>query len=96
MTILERIKTAVDSKEAYGDKDTINKLIALAYEIGRESATKEVSDDYNTLIASMRKRADACRYLHMANNIIGKANYIHHTAYAGDITDTFGSDETNL
>ena len=95
MTILERIKVARESNEAYGDKDTLNKLIALAYEIGRESATKEVSDDYTTLITSMRERANACRYPHMANAIIGKA-HLYHYAYAGDITETFGSDETNF
>lgn len=95
MTILERIKVARESNEAYGDKDTLNKLIALAYEIGRESATKEVSDDYTALITSMRERANACRYPHMANTIIGKA-HLYHYAYAGDTTETFGSDETNL
>lgn len=95
MTILERIKTARESNEAYGEADTLNKLIALAYEIGRESATKEVSDDYNALIASMRERANACRYPHMANTIIGKA-HLYHYAYAGDVTEAFGSDETNL
>ena len=59
MTILERIKIARESNEAWKDEDTLNKLIALAYEIGRESAAKEISDDYTELIADMRKRADA-------------------------------------
>lgn len=95
MTILERIKIARESNEAWKDEDTLNKLIALAYEIGRESGVKEISDDYTALIASMRERANACRYPHMANAIIGKA-HIYHYAYAGDITDTFGSDKTNL
>ena len=40
MTILERIKIARESNEAWKDEDTLNKLIALAYEIGRESAAK--------------------------------------------------------
>ena len=44
----------------------------------------------------MRKRADDCRYPYMANAIIGDKNYIHHYLYAGDTTETFGSDETNL
>lgn len=96
MTILERIKVARESSEAWKDEDTLNKLIALAYEIGRESAAKEISDDYTALIASMRERADACRYPHMANAIIGDKNYIHHSLYAGDVTECFGSDETNL
>ena len=96
MTILERIKIARESNEAWKDEDTLNKLIALAYEIGRESAAKEISDDYTELIADMRKRANACRYPHMANAIIGNKNYIHHYLYAGDTTETFGSDETNL
>ena len=86
MTILERIKIARESNEAWKDKDTLNKLIALAYEIGRESAAKEISDDYTELIADMRKRADACRYPYMANAIIGVNNYIQHYLYDGDTT----------
>lgn len=96
MTILERIKVARKSNEAWKDEDTLNKLVALAYEIGRESGVKEASDDYTALIASMRERANACRYPHMANAIIGDKNYIHHSLYAGDVTECFGSDETNL
>lgn len=96
MTILERIHKAVDSNAAYKDTDCVDKLIALAYQIGRESATKEVSDDYRALIAKMRERANNCRYHKMANDIIGERNYLHHYAYAGDVTECFGSDETKL
>lgn len=94
MTIIERVKSAL--KTTGYDKDSLDKLIAMAYYIGRESATRKVSDDYNALIAEQKKRADECRYTHMAHKVIGDKNYIYHSDYAGDMTATFGSDETNF
>ena len=56
MTIIERVKTALKTGDY--EKDSLDKLISMAYYIGRESATKEVSDLYNDLIAEQNKRAD--------------------------------------
>ncbi len=86
MTIIERIKAAesrINTEFQNGgdllaeDNDNIEKLIYLAYRFGREDATREISDQYNALIDDMRKRANACRYRHMANDVIGEHDYIY-------------------
>lgn len=94
MTVLERIRAAMVRVDY--DRDDVDKLIALAYQIGREEATREVSDDYDKLISEQNAKADRCRYRHMAHEIVGDKKYIYHSEYAGDITETFGSDETRI
>jgi hypothetical protein len=78
------------------DKDNAAKLIAIAYYMGRESATREVSDKYNALIQGQRERAAACRYHRFATAIIGDRDYIYSCDYSGDMTAAFGPDATNL
>ena len=87
MTVLEKVKTCVNNLEC--DKDCVEKLIALAYYIGKEEATRDISDKYN-------ERANACRYKHMAHFVIGDTKFIYSPDYAGDMTEAFGSDETNI
>ena len=94
MTILEKVKTCVENHDC--DKDCVEKLIALAYFIGREEATKEVSDKYTALLSEQRERANNCRYKHLAHFVIGDTRYIYFPDYAQDMTATFGSDETNI
>lgn len=94
MTVLQRIKQAVNEMDC--SKDDINKIIALAYFIGKEEATREVSDQYKQLIKEQRKRADNCRYKHLANKIIGKQNYIYFGDYDNAMTGLFGSDDTTI
>lgn len=94
MTVLERIRAAMVRVDY--DRDDVDKLIALAYQIGREEAAREVSDDYNKLITEQNVKADRCRYRHMAHEIVGDKKYIYHSEYAGDVTKTFGSDETRI
>ena len=94
MTILERVRAiskADISMEADGPA-TIEKMIYMAYWIGREEATRSVSDMYNAHLAEQRKRADACRYHHLANEIIGPERYLYSCDYAMDMTDMFGND----
>lgn len=94
MTVIERVRQCVESLDC--EKDNTEKLIALAYYIGREEATRETSDKYKKLIREQRAKANACRYKHMANEIIGKADYIYCPDYSGDMTATFGSDDTEI
>lgn len=94
MTVIERVKECVKSLEC--EKDTTEKLIALAYYIGKEEATREVSDAYTKLIQEQRKRADKCRYKHMAEKIIGSQNYIYFGDYDMAMTGIFGSDDTKI
>ena len=91
MTINEYIrqiaKSNIDMKHA-----SFEKMIYTAYYMGREEATREVSDEYAALIQEQRKRANECRYSRMANAIIGDKNYIYCADYAQDISNTFGGD----
>ncbi|MBQ5901341.1 MAG: hypothetical protein IIW86_05725 [Clostridia bacterium] len=92
MTIIERVKECVKNLEC--EKDSIEKVIALAYYIGKEEATREVSDAYTNLIREQRKRADKCHYKHMAHEVIGSQNYIYFGDYDMAMTGIFGSDPT--
>lgn len=94
MTVLERVNECKDCREL--EKDSIDKLICLAYYIGREQATRELSDKYRKLLKEQRKRAKECRYHNMAAEIIGDTTYIYSPDYAMDMTAIFGSDETEV
>ena len=94
MTVLEKIKACVDNFDC--ETDNVDKLIALAYYIGKEKATKDISDQYNALLREQRERANACRYKHLAHSVIGDKQFIYSPDYAGDMTEAFGSDETNI
>lgn len=98
-TAKARIQSAIKNT----DWETINDhpadldaLLALAYEMGREDATRAVSDDYTALIAAMRKRANASRCWRAANKIIGDADHLHHSDYRGDMTALADSITTDL
>lgn len=95
MTIKERIMEIVHNKWDM-EMDNLEKIVVMAYCIGRESGVREVSDEYRVLITEQRERANKCRYVHMANKIIGSRDYIYHPDYAGEISAMFGDDETKL
>lgn len=94
MTVIERVKQCVDTFDC--EKDTVEKIIALAYYIGRESATTETSNKYKKLICEQKERADKCHYRHMAHKIIGDTDYIYCPDYGCEMTGMFGSDETMI
>lgn len=94
MTILERVKQIVREKSVDMESDSMEKLVYLAYYIGREEATREVSDRYKELIKGQRERAEKCRYHKMANDVIGNGLFVYSGDYAGDMTSMFGRDET--
>lgn len=96
MTTKERIMQIVNNIHTDMEADTMEKLICVAYWIGRESATKETSDKYNALIATQNERAEKSRYKHFAKSIIGDQKYIYCSDYAGEMTSIFGNDITNL
>ena len=64
------IKNIINT-ETEMDKDSIEKLVKIAYYMGREEAAREVSDKYNDHIAEQKQRASECRYHNMAAEIIG-------------------------
>lgn len=99
MTCKELITSIVDADDQNGYNmsiDDARKLIAVAYYMGRESATKEVSDRYAAHIAKQHQRADACRYSRMANTVVGPEAFLYNSDYAGDMTSMFGVDPTSL
>ena len=99
MTILERVKNIIDKRCDMGNGNepaSIEKMILMAYYIGRESAIKEVDKKYTELIKEQRKRAENCRYHKMANEIIGDKNYIFFCDYSQDMTTTFGRDRSDI
>ena len=95
MTILERVKSIVNDNIDRNDSN-IEKLIYMAYYIGREEAAKEVSDMYVQYIAKQHERAGKCRYRHMAESIVGPERYLYHPDYRQDMTATFGSDPADI
>ena len=94
MTINERIKQAIENFN--GDTDNIDKIIALAYFIGREDATKVLSDNVNAVFAQQKERAKACRYSKMAMRVQGNIDYVYSQDYSQDMKKCFASDVTNL
>lgn len=94
-TVRNRIKEAVYSSDDKED-DKLDKLLALAYYMGREEATREVSNKYNAVLEAQRQRAEACRYHKMAAAIVGDVKFVYSPNYAGEVTATFGNDETEL
>ena len=99
MNCKELIMSIVDADDQNGwagKIDDARKLIAVAYYMGRESATKEVSDLYAAHIAEQHQRADACRYKHMAHAVVGPEKYLYTSDYSGDMTSMFGMDKTYI
>lgn len=97
MTCTELIMSIVDADDQNGysmEIDDPRKLIAIAYYMGRESAARDVSDQYNKLLAQQLQRAADCRYHNMALSIQGDVKYIYSTDYSGDMTAMFGTDQT--
>lgn len=98
-TAKARIQSAIKNInwETINDQPAdLDALLALAYEMGREDATRAVSDDYTALIAAMRQRANASRCWRAANKIIGDADHLHHSDYRGEMTALADSISTDL
>lgn len=98
-TAKARIQSAIDNIDWSTINDQpadLDALLALAYEMGREDATRAVSDDYTALIAAMRRRANASRCWRAANKIIGDTDHLYHSDYRGDTTSLADSITTDL
>ena len=98
MTTIKEVVLASVTTAEYDDTDNFKKLIAMAYYMGRESATKEVLDIHNTKVSRARDKANTIRYHHVANDVLDAmgGDIIYHPDYAGDMTSTFGDDTTNM
>lgn len=96
MRAIDRILLGINNPEL--GEDSVNRLIYLAYMLGREEATKEVSDKYSAILKSQHKRAEQCRYHQMAEDIIGfRGDYIYFPDYSQDVsTELAPYYETNI
>lgn len=96
VTIEERIHQIIGSACLNDRACTVDKLVAMAYYMGRESAACEVSDMYNAHLNAQHERANACRYSRMANAVVGPETYLYSGDYAGQITRMFGGDPADM
>ena len=98
MTIAERVRSIVGSQVDLTDEVPagIEKMIYMAYYMGREDATREISDRYNALLREQRQRAQECRYHNLAAAIVGDVEYIYSSDYAKEMTSIFGGDPADV
>ena len=94
MKMEERVRQMV--KSANMSEDSVARLVALAYWMGREEATRKICDKHNNMIADMIYRATECRYHKMVSNVIGDCTVIYDDDYAGEFTATFGGIDTEI
>lgn len=95
MTVYQKIMNIVKNG-ANMETDSIEKLVYIAYWVGREQAVKEVSDMYKDFLTEQVERAKNCRYYKMAVKVQGGKNYLYHPDYGYAMTGLFGSDETEF
>ena len=93
MTCADRIKYAIENADM--SNTSFDKLIALAYWMGRESAAKDIIDKHNNITIDQTDRAAASRYKGSARKIIGTP-FIYSSDYNQDMTKEFGSDKWGI
>lgn len=101
MTIKERVESLIFSdwnKWNFENDGTasIEKMIIMAYYIGREEAVKEVANMYNEHIRKQVERAGACRYHNMAREVVGNEMYLYCSDYNAVMTTLFGNDKADI
>lgn len=92
MTVEERILKAIANADC--EVDSIDKIISLAYYMGRESAAKEVCDKAHDIFKQQRQAANNCRYHNLAREMQGNITHLYHPDYSGTMMDEFGNDIT--
>lgn len=102
MTIVERVDDIINNRvhetlcKNCKEPADVDKLILIAYYLGREDATRKVCDDYNELIDEMLKRAEQSRYHKLAHDIIGEKHYVYESDYSGTVHEAFGNDPADI
>ena len=99
MTIAHRIHSLLNSEhdlESENAKASVEKMIYLAYYIGREEGTRRTADLYTKLLAEQKERARQCRYSKMAMRVLGNREFIYQPDYRMDLTRTFGGDRADV
>ncbi len=94
MTIKQRIKQCIKSWD--GEVDSIEKLVAVAYYMGKEHAARKLCNEAQDIFAEQIKRAKQCRYWRTAMNVQGNIHMIFSPNYGGDVSGIFGDDDTDF
>lgn len=94
MTIKQRIRKCLKSWD--GETDTIEKIVAVAYYMGREDAAREICNKAENIFREQMKRAMQCRYRNTAIKVQGNVRIIYSPDYSCTVGDTFGEDDTNI
>lgn len=93
MTYTERVERALqESTQEPGEPEYINRLILMAYQLGKTRAAREVCDQHSAQLRTAREKARALRYHAMAEAILPSSDLIYHPDYSGDYVETFGGD----
>lgn len=90
-TVYDYLKSIMDADDKNLTRE--EKAIRYAYWIGREEATKHVSDKYNTLLAEQIERAKACRYHRLAMDVQGGHTHLYMEDCSGTITEAAKQDK---
>ena len=90
MTIKDKM-LEIRGKAASCDLEGYEKLMWLAYWMGREEGTKLTADAYNERISEAEARALNCRYYRMASEVLGHLRP-YSPDYSGDVTRELCSD----
>ena len=96
MTVYDVVHNIVDNHNYDMETDNVNKIIAIAYYMGREDSCIETSNEYRKLLAKQKERARQCRYYKMALEVQGDIDYIYMPDYARDMTKTFAYDKSEI
>lgn len=95
-TINQVVNDIIDNQSVSFEEDSIEKIIAIAYYIGLEKGSRQVSNKYKAVLNEQRSRARKCRYYKMAMGIQGDVQYVYDENYDGIMTTIFGRDDTKL
>lgn len=100
MTCVEKIEYLVKEANISMEDDSIEKLVYMAYYLGRDHESKYMIKKHNYIIECMYKRAQKSRYYKMVSRIIGQPGYTYfnfiENLRAHSIVSHFGNDETAL
>lgn len=96
-TLKERVDEIVSNPENLHSGDCYSRLVSFAFHYGRESACRETSDLYTSLLKAQRKRASVSRYSnYIIQNVLSAQTYIPMKDYPGRITNEIGNLKTKL
>ena len=76
----------------------VKELVAesISYYMGCEATARELCDRHNEIFREQMERVNRSRYHKMAKAVVGDRAHIYSPHYAMDMTDMFGSDETEI